>query len=204
MDDIYNSILGTIKKLIGTDVDYGVFDIDLIVAINSSFMILNQLGVGPEKPFSITSDKETWRDFFGDEEIFALAKSYIYLRTKLLFDPPTSGVLHEAVERQIAEFEWRMHIQADYNDAIQQDPENPDVPSGGTMDHSQLVNRDSPDQHPIGAITGLETELGTIPRPMSQQELLDILEGEGGSTFGSTRNLFKSRRSSDSLGSSQS
>lgn len=117
MEDIYSSILETIKKLIGIDRDYGVFDIDLIVAINSSFMILNQLGIGPEKPFSITDCTSTWADFFGDEEIFALAKSYIYLRTKLLFDPPSSGVLHEAVERQISEFEWRMHVQADYNDS---------------------------------------------------------------------------------------
>ena len=117
MDEISNSILGTIKKLIGIDKDYGVFDVDLIVAINSSFMILNQLGIGPEKPFSITDESATWKDFFGDEEIFALAKSYIYLRTKLLFDPPSSGVSHEAVERQISEFEWRMHVQADYNDS---------------------------------------------------------------------------------------
>lgn len=117
MEEIQESILETIKKLIGVPQDYGVFDLDLIVAINSSFMILNQLGVGPEKPFSIKSSKETWADFFGDEEIFALAKSYIYLRAKLLFDPPGSGVLHEAVERQISEFEWRMHVQADYNDS---------------------------------------------------------------------------------------
>lgn len=115
--DIFASILETIKKLIGIDKDYGVFDIDLIVAINSSFMILNQLGIGPDKPFSITDASSTWKDFFGDEEVFALAKSYIYLRTRLLFDPPSSGVLHEAVERQISEFEWRMHVQADYNDS---------------------------------------------------------------------------------------
>lgn len=117
MDEKQDSILLTIKKLIGLDKDYGVFDLDLIVAINSSFMILNQLGIGPDKPFTIKGPDETWDDFFGDEELFALAKSYIYLRTKLLFDPPGSGVLHEAVERQISEFEWRMHTQADYNDS---------------------------------------------------------------------------------------
>lgn len=121
MDEISNSILLTIKKLIGIDKDYGVFDVDLIVAINSSFMILNQLGIGPDKPFSITDESQTWADFFGDEELFALAKSYIYLRTRLLFDPPSSGVLHEAVERQISEFEWRMHVQADYNDSKEGD-----------------------------------------------------------------------------------
>lgn len=117
MGAIHDSILETIKKLIGIDKLYDVFDLDIIVAINSSFMILNQLGIGPEKPYSIKGSDETWADFFGDEEIFGLAKSYIYLRTRLLFDPPSSGVLHEAVERQISEFEWRMHVQADYNDA---------------------------------------------------------------------------------------
>lgn len=119
MEEISSSILETIKKLIGIDKDYDVFDLDLIVSINSSFMILNQLGIGPDKPFLIKDNKATWRDFFGDEEVFELAKSYIYLRTKLLFDPPSSGVLHEAVERQISEFEWRMHVQADYNDSLE-------------------------------------------------------------------------------------
>lgn len=117
MGDISDSILETIKKLIGISEEYPVFDIDLIVAINSSFMILNQLGIGPDKPYTISDSSAKWSDFFGDEEVFALAKSYIYLRCKLLFDPPSSGVLHEAVERQISEFEWRMHVQADYNDS---------------------------------------------------------------------------------------
>lgn len=200
---IYDSILNTIKKLIGTDIDYGVFDIDLVVAINSAFMILNQLGVGPDKPFSITGPNETWKDFFGEEEIFALAKSYIYLRTKLLFDPPASGVLHEAVERQISEFEWRIHIQADYNDAIKENPEDPDTPIGGTTDHSQLINRDLPGQHPIGAISGLEGELDTIPRAMTQEELFDILNGEGGGRLGRAGSIFKSRQSKRILGADQ-
>lgn len=171
MEDISSSILNTIKKLIGIDTDYDVFDMDIIVSINSSFMILNQLGVGPDKPFSIKGSAETWRDFFGDEEVFALAKSYIYLRTKLLFDPPSSGVLHEAVERQISEFEWRMHVQADYNDSTS----GGDSPDKDSIDHATLINRDLPDQHPIDAITGLKDKLGTIPQIMTTDELRDIL-----------------------------
>lgn len=198
MDD---SILDTIKKLVGIDKDYDVFDTDIIVAINSSFMILNQLGVGPTKPFSIKDSSATWKDFFGDEEIFELAKSYIYLRTKLLFDPPSSGVLHEAVERQISEFEWRMHIQADYNDAQE---EEPSAPPEEMNDHSKLINRDLPDQHSIDAITGLEVALDTIPRAMTQEELLDILNEEGGNKIGFARDLFKRRRRTDSLGENQS
>lgn len=172
MEDIYSSILETIKKLIGIDKDYGIFNIDLIVAINSSFMILNQLGVGPDKPFTITGSKETWSDFFGDEEIFSLAKSYIYLRARLLFDPPSSGVLHEAVERQISEFEWRMHVQADYNDSASGGGSSG---SGGTNDHTELINRDKPDQHPIAAITELEDKLKKIPEVMTSEDLKNII-----------------------------
>lgn len=175
MGEMYDSILNTIKKLIGLDKGYGVFDLDLIVAINSSFMILNQLGIGPDKPFSIKGPDETWKDFFGDEEIFALAKSYIYLRSKLLFDPPSSGVLHEAVERQISEFEWRMHVQADYNDSQADPGTGGDTPDEKPIEHPDLIHRDVADQHPIDAITGLKDKLGTIPQIMSADELRDIL-----------------------------
>lgn len=173
MEDISTSILETIKKLIGIDKDYGVFDLDLIVAINSSFMILNQLGIGPDNPFSIKDSSSTWKDFFGDEEIFELAKSYIYLRARLLFDPPASGVLHEAVERQISEFEWRMHVQADYNDSNQPGEDDPDI---GVIDHSKLINRDLPDQHPIKSISGLDSELNMIPESMTSDDLRRILQ----------------------------
>lgn len=113
MKEIYESILESMKKLIGIDKDYGAFDIDLIVAINGVFTILNQLGVGPEKEFSITGPDETWLDFFGVTDAISLVKPYMYLKTKLIFDPPSTGVLHEAMERQIQEFEWRLAIQAD-------------------------------------------------------------------------------------------
>lgn len=174
MEELSNSILNTIKKLIGLDKGYDVFDLDLIIAINSSFMILNQLGVGPDKPFSIKGPDETWKDFFGDEEIFELAKSYIYLRARLLFDPPSSGVLHEAVERQISEFEWRMHVQADYNDS--KDGGGSDEPVIESGDHSTLANRDLPNQHPIEAISGLQSELEDIPNIMTADELRRILQ----------------------------
>lgn len=113
MKDIYESILDSIKKVIGVDKDYGAFDVDLIIAINGVFTILNQLGVGPEKEFSITGPDETWLDFFGTTDAISLVKPYMYLKVKLIFDPPGTGVLHEAMERQISEFEWRLSIQAD-------------------------------------------------------------------------------------------
>lgn len=116
--DVSDSILETVKKLVGIDKDYGIFDLDLIVAINSSFTILNQLGVGPDKPFSIKGSGEVWSDFFSDSEKIDLVKSYIYLRVRVLFDPPSTGVLHEAIERQISEFEWRLRIQADFDKGV--------------------------------------------------------------------------------------
>lgn len=112
MDTNNASILNTIKKLVGVEKDYDAFDTDILVAINGAFMILNQLGVGPEHSFSIDNDEPTWADFSSDISMMELVKNYIYLRVRLLFDPPSTGVLHEAMERQISEFEWRLTVQA--------------------------------------------------------------------------------------------
>lgn len=108
------SILGSIRKMIGgVEGDDSPFDQDLIININSVFTIVNQLGVGPKDAFSISSEDETWSDFFGEEKVINLVKTYVYLKTKLIFDPPTTGVLHEAMERQIKEFEWRLMVEAE-------------------------------------------------------------------------------------------
>lgn len=110
------SILGSVQKMIGgIDGEESPFEDDLIIHINSVFGIINQLGVGPKKPYSITGKSELWEDFFGDEEVVNMVQSYMYLKVKILFDPPTSGVLHEAMERQITEFEWRLAVQGDTN-----------------------------------------------------------------------------------------
>lgn len=109
-----NSILISIKKLLGLDRNYNAFDMDIIIHINSVFGILDQLGLRNEAydgPFYIRGEEETWTDFLTDPMYLEMVKSYIYLRVKLLFDPPNSGVLHEAIERQIAEMEWRLNIQ---------------------------------------------------------------------------------------------
>lgn len=108
-----DSILYSIKKLVGFDKDYGPFDIDLVTHINSMFSYFCQLGVGPNKEFNITGPSETWSDFWGDEEPVALARTLMYQKTRITFDPPTSGVLHEALERQIKENEWRLWMIAE-------------------------------------------------------------------------------------------
>ena len=104
------SILISIKKLLGISEDYTQFDADIIMHINSALMILNQIGVGPETPASITDQMNTWQDTLGDITNIEAVKSYIYLRVRLLFDPPAGSAL-EALNRQIDEFEWRLHIQ---------------------------------------------------------------------------------------------
>lgn len=107
------SILETIKKMLGADKNYFPFDEDIIVHINSAFMALNQLGVGPEKCFAITNYEQTWEDFLGDSLDYEACKSYIYFRVKLAFDPPTNSFVVDAINKQLEEYAWRLTAQAD-------------------------------------------------------------------------------------------
>lgn len=106
------SILTSIKKLLGIEEDYTHFDPDLIMHINTVFMILNQMGVGPAEGFRIEDDIATWADYTGNNLMLESVKTYIYLKVRLLFDPP-SGSLIEAINRQIAELEWRLNLAAE-------------------------------------------------------------------------------------------
>lgn len=103
------SILVSIKKMLGIDESYTHFDADIIMNINSVFMILNQLGVGPSKPFMITGEDEEWSDFIEEGYIEAV-KTYIFLRVKVIFDPPTSSFVLDAYNKRIDELEWRMNV----------------------------------------------------------------------------------------------
>lgn len=106
-----DSILTSIKKLLGISKDYTQFDDDIIMHINSVFMSLTQLGVGPTEGFSIEDDSAYWEDFVDIENNLQLhaVKTYVYLKVKLLFDPPLSSSVIEATNRQIAELEWRLN-----------------------------------------------------------------------------------------------
>ena len=108
-----DSILTSIKKLLGIAEDYTIFDSDIIIHINSTFMILKQLGVGPEEGFSITDSTSVWTDFITDIDKINLVKSYIYLKVRLLFDPPQSGIAVDSLKSQISEFEWRLNVEVD-------------------------------------------------------------------------------------------
>ena len=106
------SILISIKKMLGIPEDYTAFDMDIIIHINSVFVTLYELGVG-DSVFSITGDTEIWKDVLGDSNDLQLIKTYIYLKVRLIFDPPTSGAALQAMQELSKEFEFRIGILVD-------------------------------------------------------------------------------------------
>lgn len=106
------SILDTVKKLLGIQPEYTNFDEDIIVHINTAFASLNQLGVGPVEGFLIYDGAAIWDDYITSCNL-TMIKSYIYLKVRKLFDPPTSSVLMESMDRSIAELEWRIFLEGD-------------------------------------------------------------------------------------------
>lgn len=108
------SILTSIKKMLGIAEDYEHFDQDLIIHINSVFMILKQLGVGPSNGFTIKDKTTNWDEFIpvGYND-FESVKTFIYLKVKLIFDPPLSSVVTESIKQMIDEFEWRLNCEAE-------------------------------------------------------------------------------------------
>lgn len=105
------SILESIKKLIGPSAQYDIFDNDLIMHINSAFFTLHQLGL-TEDPFAISGTEEVWEDFHPDIDLEAV-KTYVYLKAKMYFDPPTNSALISAINEQIKELEWRLNVAVD-------------------------------------------------------------------------------------------
>ena len=99
--DNAESILTSIKKLLGIVEEYTQFDTDIIIYINTVFMTLQQLGIGPEEGFSITDENDLWTDFIEDSTLLNSVKTYIYLRVKLLFDPPLSSSTVESFNKMI-------------------------------------------------------------------------------------------------------
>ena len=106
------SILLSIKKLLGIMPDYTQFDDDIIIHINTAFATLNQLGVGPSEGFMIEDRFAEWQDYTTSKNL-TMIKTYIYLKVRLLFDPPTSSALVESINRSIAELEWRIFLEGD-------------------------------------------------------------------------------------------
>lgn len=113
---LMDSILTSIKKMLGMAEEYTEFDVDIIININSVFSTLRQLGVGPLEGFVIEDDDASWSDFTSDESKWQMVKTYVYLKTRLAFDPPTNGTVIESINKQINELEWRLYTEAEITD----------------------------------------------------------------------------------------
>ena len=106
-------ILNTIKKMLGISNDCEDFDTDIIMHINTVFMVLNQLGIGPDEGFRIENKTEAWSDYLTDKDDLEAVKTYMYLKVKLLFDPPLNSAVLESLQNSIKEFEWRLTVKAE-------------------------------------------------------------------------------------------
>lgn len=126
------SILTSVKKMLGIAEEYTHFDADIIMHTNSVFMILHQLGVGPDEGFYIEDETAAWADFLGDPTILQMVKSYMYMKVRLLFDPPANGTVMKAIEQSISEAEFRLNIAVD-NGGI--------TSSSGAKDHIILKDQ---------------------------------------------------------------
>lgn len=104
-----DSILNSIKKLLGITEECKDFNQDLIIHINSVFMILNQLGVGPTDGFKITDETNTWNEFISGDQNIESVKTYMYMKVRMMFDPPSSSIVADAINKQISELEWRLN-----------------------------------------------------------------------------------------------
>lgn len=115
------SILTSVKKLLGIHEEYTEFDTDIIIHINTVFMVLTQIGVGPSEGFSISDEYTTWEDFIGDKPYLNSVKTYMYMRVKLLFDPPLSSAATESFTKIADEFEWRLRVAAENNNSAEEE-----------------------------------------------------------------------------------
>lgn len=116
------SILTSTKKILGIEENYTAFDLDIITHINSALTTLTQLGVGPEEGFMIEDAEPTWDTFLGTDPRLNSVKQYVYLKVRLVFDPPQSGYAITAMEKQIQEHEWRLNVQMEHTIWIDPDP----------------------------------------------------------------------------------
>jgi hypothetical protein len=118
------SILISTKKILGIAEDYTAFDLDIITHINSAFSTLTQLGVGPASGFMIDDNSEVWADFLEDDtdHQYNSVKSYVFLRVRMLFDPPQTSYLITAAQKQLEELEWRLNVHREETGWVDPDP----------------------------------------------------------------------------------
>lgn len=113
MDQMSDSILATIKKMLGLDEAYTPFDTEILVHINSAFMTLCQMGIGPKSGYNVTDYDQTWSDFLINPVMLGAVKTWVYLQVKMLFDPPANSFVMDAYKTQADQILWRLNVQAE-------------------------------------------------------------------------------------------
>ena len=116
MDRKYESILTSIKKLLGITDECTDFDADIIIHINTVFMTLTELGVGPTEGFRIEDKTSNWDEYVSEKDDLDAIKTYVYLKVKLLFDPPLNSAIIESIKESTRELEWRINHQVEFKD----------------------------------------------------------------------------------------
>lgn len=121
------SILTSTKKVLGLAADYTAFDEDVMIHINSAFSTLTQLGIGPSIGFMIEDSSSDWSEFvdMDSDPQFNSVKSYVFLKTKMLFDPPQTSFVIDALNKQIEEIEWRLNVHREETGYTDPDPQPP-------------------------------------------------------------------------------
>lgn len=132
------SILNSTKKILGLDAVYTPFDLDIITHINATFSLLNQLGVGPEDGFFIEDDSALWADFDVPANQLHLVKTYVYLKVRILFDPPATSYLITAANDQVKEYEWRLNV---FREVELYPPDVPAIPEEGVISLNEAAAR---------------------------------------------------------------
>lgn len=118
---VEDSILLSVKKNLGLDPSMTHFDPDITMCINTALNVLTQLGVGPVDGFVISSEDNTWDQFIGEDRRLNMVKTYVSIKTKLIFDPPTVGAVMESYKEQVKEYEWRLNVQVDPEDTFDEE-----------------------------------------------------------------------------------
>lgn len=108
-----DNVLSCVKKWIGEDENMHAFDSDIAMAINGWLMTLRELGVPIADGFKIVTGTETWTDMFGNKTDLESVKTWLYIKTRLTFDPPASSFVITALQDQAKELEWRLNVQED-------------------------------------------------------------------------------------------
>ena len=108
------SILLSIKHLLGIEPEYKHFDQDLIIQINMALNVLHQLGVGPRDSLEVIDENDVWSDLMDDDTNLAMCKTFVYIKVKLAFDPPLNSGVTQMYERQLDELTWRLNVEVDH------------------------------------------------------------------------------------------